>query len=189
MRRVVELDKDMLVARAVNRPPRPEHQPELRPILDRARPLGEGHRCPMHSHHPASAIHEFHQALPQRRIGEEVADRVVEEHGVELAQALRPEHLGITANHRVERPGLLAHQLEREIRRRDGGMAAVVHVPIEDEQLAGLARSGEGARGKGRFDQLTLVAGGRDLRRPDGRGAAGERESAGGGARKESAAC
>ena len=41
--RIIELDENMLVARAVIRPPRTEHQPELRPIFDRARPLGEGH--------------------------------------------------------------------------------------------------------------------------------------------------
>ena len=93
----------------------------------------------MHAHHPAAAIHEFQQALPQRRVREEIADRVVEEHGVELSQALGPEHLRVTAHHRIERTGLLPHQLKGEIRRWDGGMPAVVHVPIEDEQLAGLA--------------------------------------------------
>ncbi len=43
MRRVVELDENVLIARAVIRPPRAEHQTELGPIFDRARPLGEGH--------------------------------------------------------------------------------------------------------------------------------------------------
>ena len=67
-------------------------------------------------------------------------------------------------------------------------MPAVVHVPVEDEQLAGLARWREGARGNGGLDQFALVACGRGLRSPDDCGAAGERESACGGAREEGAA-
>ncbi len=142
----------------------------------------------MHSHHPAAAVHEFHQALPQRRVGEEIADGIVEEHGVERTQALGPEHLRVTTHDRIERSGLPAHQLKGEIRRRDGGMAAVVHVPIEDEQLAGFAGWREGARGKGRFDQLAFVACGHGLRRLEGPGAAGEREGSSGGAGEEGAA-
>ena len=65
---------------------------------------------------------------------------------VELPQALGPEHLRIAADHRLERAGLLAHEREGQVGRRDGAVPAVAHVQVEDEQLARLARRREGAR-------------------------------------------
>ena len=63
---------------------------------------------------PAAAGDEFHQAPPQFRVGEQVPHRVVEEHGIELPETLRPEDFGIAAHHRLESAGLLAHERKRQ---------------------------------------------------------------------------
>ncbi len=95
MRRIVELDEDMLVVGPMVRAACADHQSELRPVLHRAGPLHEGDGGTVHAHQAAAAIDKIGQVLPQLRIGEAIADRVVEEHRVELPQALALEHFRI----------------------------------------------------------------------------------------------
>ena len=69
---------------AVAGPAAADHAAELRPVLVGPGPAGEGHGGAVDAQQAAAAADELEQALPQLRVGEQVAHGVVEEDGVEL---------------------------------------------------------------------------------------------------------
>ena len=143
MVRVVELDEDVLVLRQMGSPAPAEHVPELRPgFLGPIRKIGERHRGAVDAQQPATGQDELQQVLPKHRIGEQIADRVVQAHGVELTEVLLLKYGRVVGDFRRERAGLLAHAREGVVRVGNGTVSAVPDIPVVDEQLA--TRSGRG---------------------------------------------
>jgi len=146
MGRVLEFDEDMLGIRAVICPPGADHQPELGPILHRARPLGEGDEVPWHAHHPTAAVHELDEALSQGRVGEKVADTVLKNTASNCRRLsgrnTSGSRLTTASNAPVLRPSARTQDwLWGWSRARRSSHS------VEDKQLARLARRREGALG------------------------------------------
>lgn len=83
MARVVELDGDRLIGVLVGRAATAEHEAELGPVLHAAGPAPERDRCAVNAQQAAAAGDELDQVLPEFGVGEQIADGVVEEHGIE----------------------------------------------------------------------------------------------------------
>ncbi len=56
---IIELDEDVLVAVAMVRAARAQHDAELRPVLMRAGPACEGHRRSVHAHQSTASVNEL----------------------------------------------------------------------------------------------------------------------------------
>ena len=99
--------------------------------------------------HAAALGHERDERGAHLRRVEDVADGVVQIHRVVLLQVGRGDGARFAGQRRREGPGLLTHQLHREIGVRNRGVAAVMlavvnPLPIEDEEfprLLGSARA------------------------------------------------
>src|SRR5688572_12794197 len=111
---IIELDENMLIARAMTSAACADHESELGPVLDCAGPLRETDRCAVDAHEAAAGIDEIGQVLPEFGVGETIADGVVEEDSVELLEVFALEHVRVTADGGLEGAGLLAHQGEGE---------------------------------------------------------------------------
>ena len=111
----------------------------------------------MHAHQAAAGGDEFEEVLAALGLGDGVADVVVEEDGVELAQRVAIENGGVFGDGGFEGSGLLPELFEGFAAGEDGGAVAVVFdVAVEDQQAARLFRLGGGVGGRRLFDALPL---------------------------------
>ena len=141
----------------MRRAARTQHAAKLRPVLLRPLgPAGEGDRRAVHSQQPAAPIDEILQALPQLRIGKQIADGVIEEHGIELAQRLRLKDLRVAADDGLVRAGRFAHPLEGQIGVESRRMSGVSDIHIVDQQSPRTRRSGGRLLRQRLFDLRTL---------------------------------
>ncbi len=102
---------------------------------------------------------KLNEAFAEFGVGEQITDVVVEEDGVELFEGCGFENRGVLADDGLVSAGLFAHQLERGVSSFDGGMAAVIDVERENQQLARAAWGGRGFGGNGLLDTQPFFLG------------------------------
>jgi hypothetical protein len=101
----IELDGDPFVLGQVGGAASPDHPAEFGPgLAGSLLEIGKGNGRAVDAQQAASAQHELDQVLPQHGIGEQVSDRVVQAHGVELIEVFASEDRRISRDDGVKAP-------------------------------------------------------------------------------------
>ena len=141
-RRIVDLEH--LLLDAVLARPAAHHVGELRPVQVR---VGHG----VVAAEAAAFAHEAQDALAHLGIVVHHAAHVVEEHRIELLDLRILQQLLIVAERRLERAGVLRHQLDHVVAVRNRAVARI-HLDVGDEQLARTCRLRRRLARNGRVD-------------------------------------